>query len=400
MNDAEGVATENDTTGSGSDVVNQDERTESEFNLLNQEEMTAAMGAGWNLGNQLEASMNGKPSETVWGNPMITKELIAAVKNAGFSSIRIPVSYFSYIGEAPDYTVDAKWLDRIETVVNYCLDEGLYVIINMHGDGYHTMDGGWLFCDSEDQEKIQEKYAAVWEQIAVRFRDYDEHLIFESMNEEFDGNYNNPDLSFYKNINAYNQIFVDTVRQTGGNNAMRYLLIPGWNTDITYTSASYGFVIPDDTYRSDKIPKAQKQIMISVHYYTPWDFCGDENGNVTQWGKDATDAGKAAKSCTEDYMVEQFEKLKTEYTSQGYIVVIGEYGSIDKTVYDSTSNYYRSYFAKTLCENAKETGCVPMYWDNGSNATYGFALFSRRSYKVTQPDILSSIMSVYSPQTP
>ena len=199
---------------------------------------------GWNLGNQLEANSGGTPGETVWGNPVITEKLIKQVKAQGFKSIRIPVSYLSKIGAGPNYTIDSKWLDRVQEVVDMCIDNGLYAIINVHGDGYYTVKGGWLLCgeSASEQKKIKAKYEKVWEQIAKRFKNYDEHLVFESMNEEFDNTYNTPNREYYDNINAYNQIFVDTVRKSGGKNNVRYLLIPGWNTDINYTAGDYGFL--------------------------------------------------------------------------------------------------------------------------------------------------------------
>ncbi|HYH04019.1 MAG TPA: cellulase family glycosylhydrolase, partial [Bacillota bacterium] len=113
----------------------------SDFNQLNQNQIVAAMGAGWNLGNQLEANSNGTPSETAWGNPTITQALISKVKAAGFKSIRIPVSYLNKIGSAPNYTIDSAWLARIKQVVDYACNEDLYVIINIHGDGYNSVGG-------------------------------------------------------------------------------------------------------------------------------------------------------------------------------------------------------------------------------------------------------------------
>ena len=203
-----------------------------DWNELDQSEITAAMGMGWNLGNQLEASSAGIPSETAWGNPVIKEELIKTVKEQGFKTVRIPVSYLLKIGEAPDYKIDEEWLNRIQEVVDYVVNNDLYAVVNMHGDGYYTVDKGWLLCveDDEKQVEIKAKYEAVWKQVAERFKDYDEHLIFESMNEEFDNTYGKPNAKGYENINAYNRIFVDTIRKTGSNNAKRWLLIPGWNT--------------------------------------------------------------------------------------------------------------------------------------------------------------------------
>ncbi|WP_143318290.1 cellulase family glycosylhydrolase [Clostridium sp. HBUAS56017] len=367
----------------------------SDFNQLNSTKIVYEMGAGWNLGNQLEATDgNGNPSETAWGNPTITKTLIKKVKEAGFRTIRIPVSYLNKIGSAPNYTIASSWLTRIKEVVDYAYSEGLFVIINMHGDGYPTVSGSWLLCNSNDQATIKAKYQKAWEQIANTFSNYNERLIFESMNEEFDGTYTPPNRTYYSNINAYNQIFVDTVRQTGGNNSARWLLIPGWNTNIDYTVGDYGFVIPTDNYRSNTIPSSEKRIMISAHYYSPWDFCGDQSGKTTQWGQTSKDSTKKSTWGQEDYLNSQFKAMHDKFTAQGYPVVIGEFGSVDKTNDDSTNNTYRAIFTQKVCSTAKNYGAVPVVWDNGYNGQYGFGLFNRSNATVTQQGIIDAIMSV------
>ena len=353
------------------------------FEDLDQFEIVEAMSPAWNVGNQLEANSSGTPSETAWQSTKITKELIHAVKEQGFKAVRIPISYLSTIGAAPDYTIDSNWLKRIKEVVDYCMDEDMYAIINIHGDGYYSVTGGWLLCGEANQTEIKAKYEACWRQIADIFVDYDEHLIFESMNEVFDGTYNDPNPEKYANINAYNQIFVDTVRKVGGNNAKRWLLIPGWNTDINYTAGDYGFEIPTDTYKDSSV-KGNK-IMISVHYYAPWDFCGQEDGKTTEWGTD--DQVKAMK--------DQFIRCYTKFVNQGYPVVIGEYGSIDKTSHNKDNTASRVKFANELNKAARSMSMVPVYWDNGWNGMYGFGLFNRSNCTVTQPEIIKGIMDAY-----
>lgn len=362
------------------------------FEDLNQSQIVEAMGPGWNLGNQLESVTDNVPEETNWGNPVITEKLIQSVKAAGFKSIRIPVSYFAKIDDDKDYTIDSKWLDRVQEVVNYCIKNDLYAVINIHGDGYNTIDGGWLLCNGKNQTEIKKKYKKVWKQIAERFKNYDEHLLFESMNEEFDGSYSEPNKEYYQNINDYNQIFVDTVRKTGDNNTKRWLIIPGWNTNIDYTTGDYGFKLPTDQYRDKSIDKEEQRIMISVHYYSPWDFCGGENGVITQWGNEADDPSKTSTTCDETYMKNQLNLMKTTFADKGYPVFIGEYGSIDKTSYDSENEYYRAYFARKLCQLSRKNGCIPMYWDNGYNGVHGFGLFDRTTCEVTQPVIIDAIM--------
>lgn len=345
---------------------------------------------GWNLGNQLESNSDGTPSETAWGNPVITENLIKQVKAQGFKSIRIPVSYLSKIGAGPNYTIDSKWLDRVQEVVDMCINNGLYAIINIHGDGYYSVKGGWLLCgeSASEQKTIKAKYEKVWEQIAKRFKNYDDHLVFESMNEEYDGTYNNPNPEYYNNINAYNQIFVDTVRKAGGNNNNRYLFIPGWNTDINFTTGDCDtytmeakFVIPNDS-----------RIMISVHYYTPWEFCGEEGYDTFyKWGDSVKKFVKRRQS--ETLVNRQFDKLYNAFIKNGYGVVIGEYGSIDRTHKDKSNTTYRAYFAEYVNYAAHQRNIVTVYWDNGYNGKHGFGLFDRTKCTVTQPEIIKGIIN-------
>ncbi|MGN0642103.1 MAG: glycoside hydrolase family 5 protein [Huintestinicola sp.] len=361
---------------------------------LDQSEITAAMGMGWNLGNQLEASNGGIPSETAWGNPEITEDLIKTVKEQGFSTVRIPVSYLLKIGEAPDYTIDEEWLNRVQEVVDYVVDNDMYAVVNMHGDGYYTVSKSWLLCveDEAAQVEIKAKYEAVWGQIAERFKDYDEHLIFESMNEEFDNTYGKPDPYGYENINAYNSIFVDTVRKTGSNNAKRWLLIPGWNTNIEHTAGNYGFVIPEDSL----CEADGKRLMISVHYYDPYNFTLDENisSAKTQWGKYAVENYDSWGQ--EDYVDSQMKKLNDAFVSQGYPVVIGEMGVQDKTFMSESANEFRRYWCEYVVKAAKANGCIPVYWDNGWNGDKGFGLIDRKTLEVTQLELIEAMIRAIS----
>ena len=365
------------------------------FQDLNRQQITEAMGVGYNLGNSLEANSGGTPNETAWGNPVLTKEFVLAAKAAGFQSIRIPVSYLSKINDNNGYKIDSAWLDHVQEVVDYCVQNDMYAIVNMHGDGYTTVSGSWLLCASSDQTKIKAKYKACWEQIADRFKNYDEHLIFESMNEEFDGTYGTPNKTAYNNINDYNQIFVDTVRQTGGNNDRRWLLIPGWNTNINYTADNYGFVLPTDQYLSSDIASGEKRIMISVHYYDPWDFCGTESADKTQWGSEATNQSKVPTWGDESYMASQFKKMHDKFVSQGYGVIIGEFGAINKANYDSRNKACRADYYQKVCYYAKQYELVPVAWDNGFDGDYGFCLINRYSCQVTHQDIIDAMMEIY-----
>ena len=215
------------------------------------------------------------------------------------------------------------------------------------------------------------------------------------MNEEFDGTYSTPNRTYYENINTYNQIFVDTVRQTGGNNDRRWLLIPGWNTDIDYTVGDYGFALPTDQYLSSDVAAGEKRIMISVHYYAPWEFCGTESQAVTQWGSKSTDSAKKATWGDENYMASQFRKLKDKFVSQGYPVVIGEFGAINKSSMDSQNTACRADFYQKVCYYAKQDGLVPVAWDNGYDGVYGFCLIDRYTNTVAHPEVVSAVMEIY-----
>lgn len=360
---------------------------------LNAAQIVAGMGAGWNLGNQMEASNNGVPSETAWGNPTITQALVDRVRAAGFKTIRIPVSYLNHIGPGPNYTINSAWLNRIQQVVDYAYHRGLYVLINMHGDGYKTVGGAWLICDAANQTAIRDKYQKVWQQIATRFAGYDQRLILESMNENFDGQWGRPTQPCYSNINSYNQIFVDTVRRAGGNNSSRWLLVPGWNTNIDYTAGNYGFVLPTDRYRSPSVPSNEKRIMISVHYYDPWDFTGEESTTITQWGRGATNPAKRSTWGQEDFLDAQMKKMYDKFVTQGYPVVVGEYGAIDKAFADSSNPRYRADYVRAVASTAKKYGAAAVYWDNGWNGQYGFGMINRQTLAVTQQGMINAIMS-------
>lgn len=383
-----GSSDNTEVTSAADTAVTEEAAAENAWDELDQTAITAAMGMGWNLGNQLEASSNKVPSETAWGNPTITEDLIKAVKAQGFNTIRIPVSYLSKIGEAPDYTIDSAWLDRVQEVVDYVVGNDMYAVMNIHGDGYYTVDGGWLLCVDDNQDEIKAKYEAVWKQIADRFKDYDEHLIFESMNEEFDNTYGRPNKDGYANINEYNRIFVDTVRGTGSNNTKRWLLLPGWNTNIEYTVGNYGFVIPEDKLcESDG-----KRIMISVHYYDPYNFTIDENSSSakTQWGKYATE--NFDNWGQEDHVDSQMQMLHDTFIAEGYPVIIGEMGVQDKTHLSESFNEYRRYWLEYVVKSAKANGCIPVYWDNGWNGKNGFGLFDRTSCTVTQQSLIDAMI--------
>ena len=356
------------------------------------------MGAGWNYGNTLEANFDGEPNETVWGNPKASQEMVNAVADAGFGTVRIPISYLNKIDDSNGFKIDTEWLERIVEVVDYCYNRGLFVIINIHGDGYHTINGSWLLCDGENQKFIKEKYAAVWRQIAQRFADYDEHLIFENMNEVFDGVYHEPVPEYYENINDYAQIFVNTVRSTGGNNTHRWLLVAGWNTDISYTCGGYGFRLPDDSSNTAD----ENRLILSVHCYDPWDYCGEEEKTIFLWGEkgqeiielELADRRYMADWGDEEHIKAQFSLLKRKYIDKGIPVVMGEFGCIDRTHNEFPDRIAenRAYYDGFVAGTAAQNGITPVYWDNGYNGKHGFGLFDRRTLTQTQPELIEAIV--------
>lgn len=328
-------------------------------------ELSKKMGNGINLGNTLEAtrglntstSRNPTDYERQWGQPVTTQEIMNAYKKAGFNSVRIPVVWTNMMKfEQKDYTIAPALLDRVEQVVNYALNAGLYVIVNDHWDNQW-----WgMFGSSEPAIRAEaiKLYKSMWTQIAARFKDYDERLIFEGGNEELGGRLNDvtvfsnnkrgilSEIECYDATNQINQCFVDLVRSSGGNNDARFLLIPGYDTDITKTNSS-AYRMPED-----KIPN---RLLISVHYYTPSTYCIlSEDAN---WGKVKKSWGTEQEI---SQMNRYFEQMK-KFTDAGYGVIIGEYGvskNKDGTMKDGTPLWMNSVV--DICE---KYNFVPMLWD-------------------------------------
>lgn len=328
-------------------------------------ELTEKMGNGINLGNTMEAyrgwngntQKNPKSYETQWGQPETNSEIFKAYKVAGFDSVRIPVAWTNMMNyELQDYTIAKEYLDRVETVVNYALDADLYVIINDHWDGQW-----WGMFGSEDKAVRTEAiklYKSLWTQVAVRFKNYDEHLIFEGANEELGGRLNDDtvlskgkkgvlsEFECYDAVNKINQCFVDVVRSTGGNNKDRFLLIPGYDTDIGRTT-SPDFKMPKDV--------TQNKLLISVHYYTPSTYC-IINEDVS-WGKNKVSWGTKQDVKLLD---NNFAKMK-KFVDAGYGVIIGEYG-VTKQKNGEKKEGMEAWLTAVL-DNCDKYNYCPMLWD-------------------------------------
>lgn len=340
------------------------------------DQIAANMGAAWNLGNALDSTdESGKADEVAWGNPVTTKKLIQAVKAQGFNTVRIPVSYVDKITSGDK--VDPDYLARIKQVVDYAYSMGMYVVINMHNDGGHGVATKWLDITKTGDEfkAIEAKFGDVWKDIANYFKDYDQKLAFEGYNELMNGDYNStPTKDQLENVNALAQKFVTEVRNAGGKNDDRVLIVAGYNTNIQQTIR--GFVKPTDA------TGVENRLMLSVHYYDPYDFVLDEKSSVNTWG---TDAQKAA-------MESAIEAIAEFAFDKEMPVFIGEYGPIDKNNTDARKDYcyWLNYYAKN---NTCEVPFVLAYWDNGVVGTNGSALFDRVNNTVTPTgaEIISEI---------
>jgi endoglucanase len=345
------------------------------------DELAGMMGKAWNLGNALDSTSDGTVGETLWNNKFpVSKEMFDAVKAAGFDTVRIPVSYMDKIVENADgtYTIDSAYMARVKQVVDAAISANLFVIVNIHNDGGNGVEDMWLDITKTGNEftAVQNKFAGVWSSIANTFADYDQKLIFEGFNELNNGNYNStPSTSEIANVNSLNQAFVTAVRNSGGENKKnqdRVLILNGYNADIDNTVN--GFAKPDDKTASNVI--IENRLMLSVHYYDPYDFALNENG-TSEWDADT------------EYMEGQLQKIVTFANGLNMPVVIGEYGAIDKNNIDSREEYIVSFNAI-----ATELGIVTAYWDNGNSGQYGFAIFDRTNNNVTTAGqvLLSSII--------
>ena len=350
------------------------------FRDLTAAEITAEMGTGWNLGNTMDGHTGFTPGETVWQPTVTTQKTIDAVHDAGFSTIRVPVTWGTMIDDSNGYKIDEAWLSRVQDIVDYAILQNMYVIVNIHHDGAEQT--GWLRIayTGDELELVKEKFAAVWEQIALAFRDYDEHLIFEAMNEVCGDDPSEAGyIQDYRTIEALNQIFVDTVRATGGNNEKRWLSVPPRYTNIiNVLMEKYAFTMPDDP---------AGHLMLSVHDYD-YSFGIQANMNATYWNQEkALNLSK--------YM----QQLKEAYVDKGIPVVLGEYGAVNK---NNLGN--RVYYYEAMNRMCVLNGIIPVTWDigwydRGQNPDYTFSLFDRATGEQLYPEVITGILrGYYNPQ--
>jgi len=333
-------------------------------------DLTKEMRVGWNLGNTLDAyssSATGLDSETCWGNPKTTKAMIDKIKEMGFNTVRIPVTWAGHVGSAPNYTIDSAWLDRVEEVVNYVLDNDMYAIINLHHE-----ESSWLIPTYSNQDRVTAQLTKLWEQIANRFKNYSDYLIFETMNEpRVIGSPNEWSGGTYENravINSLNAAAVNTIRATGGNNAKRFIMIP------THAAAAL-----TDTMNDLVIPNNDSRVIVSLHMYSPYYFAMVANSTPT-WGSNQDKSSLSG----------ELDAIYNKFIRNGRAVVIGEFGTIDKNNLSS-----RVAHAEYYTSEARKRGIPVIWWDNGY---YGpgngdsYAIFNRRALTWYYPEIAQALV--------
>lgn len=317
------------------------------------------LGIGWNMGNHFDAHNNGVSGETFWGNPKATQATFTKVKAAGFNTVRIPVTWVGHIGEAPDYKIDEAWLDRVAEVVGYAEAAGLNAIVNMHHDGSDSkfwLDIKTAAKNPDVQKQILEQVGAMWGQIADKFKEKGDFLIFEAFNEIHDGGWGwganrNDGGKQYKCLNEWNQAFVNAVRASGGENTDRILGIPAYCTNVDIAIDS--FVFPEDT--------AKDRLMISVHCYDPYDYT--LAAKKSEWGHTA-DASRKVNGDNEADLRKVFEKIYNNYISKGIPVYMGEFGCVNRAT--AREQAFQQYYLKYYAKLSKTYGVPSIIWDNGA----------------------------------
>lgn len=323
---------------------------------------------GWNLGNSLDATSdyanNAYGFETAWGNPYTTKAMIDAVKKAGFNTVRVPVSWGQKMGGAPDYKVSDEWMNRVYEVVGYVLDNDMYCILNSH----HDTDWQVPSYSNLDAQKAQ--LTALWTQIGKKFANFDEHLIFETLNEPrlvgHADEWNGGTAEARAVVNEMNATCLSAIRASGGNNDKRFVVMPG------YCASPIATVINDM-----KLP-ADDHLIVSIHAYTPYNFALNINGTAN-WDINS-----------DSYeIVQNFERVKAKFINNGIPVIVGEFGALNKNNVSERAEW-AEYYVKT----ASSYGIPCVWWDNNAYSGSGenFGLINRTSCTVQYPEIMDAML--------
>ena len=356
------------------------------------------MGLGWNLGNSLDATGgSGLDTETSWSNPKTTQALIDKVKSLGFNTVRVPVSWGKHVSD-DNYTIDSAWLARVKEVVDYCYKNDMYVILNIHHDtkSSASASGAGYYPRSSAYSSSEEFVTSVWSQVAEYFKDYDYHLIFETLNEprligtDYEWWFNKWSIpSEVKDaiecINKLNQKAVDTIRNTGSNNRGRLIMCPGYDASIDGATVS-GFKLPTD------ISGNKNRIALSVHAYSPYNFAMNVGSGSTS----------TYTSSIKNELQDLFSTLKSNFRDKSIPVVIGEFSSTDKNNTDERVKWATDYTAL-----AKKNNIPCVLWDNNAFAVYNgsnivlnseyHGYINRKDNTVTSPakDVIEALMKPY-----
>lgn len=327
---------------------NSKEEKPMEMRDISAKELVSEMKVGWNLGNTLDATgAKGLDAETSWGNPKTREDMVKLIKDTGFNVLRVPVTWDGHMDDK--YNVDKDWMARVKEVVDYGINNDMYVILNTHHEE-------WYFPDSENKDGDIEQIKALWSQIADEFKNYDEHLLFEGLNEPrlrgTSSEWTGGTAESQEIINEYEQAFYDTVRNSGGNNDKRHLMITGYAASST-----------TESLQAIKLPENDNKLIVSVHAYLPYSFALDTTG---------TD--KFDKNSDTFSIDNMFTHLETLFLSKDIPVIIGEFGSINKQNEDDRIELVKYYVSK-----AKENGVPCIWWDNGAFVGKGenFGLMER-----------------------
>lgn len=337
---------------------------ESELHHPTAREILDDIVIGWNLGNSLDSNTReneGLQSETAWGNPVTTKEMIDMVKDTGINAVRVPVTWYNHM-DSESYEIDKEWMDRVEEVVGYVLDNDMYCIVNVHHD---TGEKGWLRASRTNLEENKKKYAAIWEQICERFGDYDDMLLFEGFNELLDdqNSWYSPGAEAIEVANELNQLFVDTVRASGKKNDTRCLIVntycAGGNREVTN-----GFVLPTDSISS--------KLIVEAHIYQPYYFVSGTSQTATTWASN--------KSSLDSYL----KNMDTTFMQKGIPVLIGEFGCVS-----SRSDLERQTWLQYYMDTCYNYGFKCIWWDNGAE----YKVFNRKNMKIAEPELLDIMLT-------
>lgn len=328
-------------------------------------ELVKEIKIGWSLGNTLDSTGgSGVDSETSWGNIVTTKEMMTAVKDAGFNIVRIPTTWGIHMDE--NNIVDEAWMDRVQEVVDYAYSQDMFVILNIHHEEWHDP---YYETEAESTEKLK----ALWTQIGTRFAGYDEKLIFEGLNEPRKRNtsleWNGGDDEGHEVVNNFNAAFVETIRGLGGNNAKRHLMIPGYAASSTASAL-----------KAIKIPEGDDKIIVSVHAYIPYAFALSDDLTARSFSPDDTSAND---------IIYLMDSLKTNFIDKGTPVIIGEFGARNKA-----NEEIRGEWATFYISQAKAIGVPCLWWDNGAFTGTGenFGILNRSSCTWEYPSVVEGLM--------